>query len=193
MGRPQQTEPDDTHDPDPDTIRDPRGLLYGGDVRALQRADELRFCYRDGHGHIDARLTTAAFCPPRIFTTLEQRLFPDGDGPDRCRRIEVDAAVAGFDTARRWNEHLPGAAASVTVHLAQLDEVWRTIATSLRTGDILRLVWRADTTIPAVDGLYRDELRVEVRRGRRRFVYLLAVVVRTDGAARMIGYDEADR
>jgi hypothetical protein len=187
----QQTEPDDTRQPDAD--QDPRGLLYGGDVRALQRADDLSFHYRDGRGYIDARLTAAASSTPRIFTALQQRLCPEGDGPDRHRRIEVDAEVAGFDADRRWHEHrLPGATASTSVHLAQLDEVWQSIAAGLRTGDILRLAWRAGTTSRAVTGLYRDELRIDVQRGQRRFVFLLAVAVCTASADRMIRHGGLD-
>ena len=167
---------------------EPVGLLYIGDVRALRRAEIVTF-HSTGHGSwIHAGLSAPATGEPRIYTAMEQRLFPDADCSGRWRRIAVDADIAGFDDQRRWHErHLPGAAAFTIVDTAGVNEVWRSIAVFLRVGDVIRLRWRADNTVDrlADPGWHRDELSIGVHRGRRRWLFLLDVQVRP-GPARMI-------
>ena len=88
--------------------------------------------------------------------------------------------IAGFDDTRRWHEHhLPGAAALSVFEAAQLDEVWRSVTALLRPSDVLRLHWRADDPTDALGdpALHRDELRLGVTRGTRRWLFLLAVRV----------------
>ncbi len=175
---------------DPATGRsDPIGLLHTDDVQALRAADMVTFhTSTGGDGLIDAGLSSAAFAQPRIYTTRQQQLFQDGDRLDRRRRIEVGGEIAGFDPARRWHEHhLPGAAALTVLHAAHLDDVWRTITAQLRPGDVIGLHWRADEPSDALadPGLHRDELRLEVTRGARRWVFLLAVHVLPE-PARMV-------
>jgi hypothetical protein len=170
-----------TEHTDPGTSHtDPVGLLYPSDVQALCAADTVTFHTSASVGVIDACLSSAPFAQPRIYTTRQQRLFPDGDRLDRRRRIQVAADIAGFDQARRWHEHhLPGAAALTVFDTAQLHEVWQTITALLRPGDVLRLHWRADERSDALadPALHRDELRLGVTRGTRRWLFLLAVHV----------------
>ena len=180
MTDPHRIESDHTHPADRDEAQ--RGLLYISDVQALQRADRVSFHVENGHGHLDALLTTWPFAEPRIYTPKEQRLFPDGDTVDRRRRIEVDATIVGFDEHRQWHERsLPGTNACHTIHPARLDEVWRSVAAFLRVGDVIAVHWRADANTDHLTaaGLHRDELRIGVRRGKRRFEFLLAVSVST--------------
>jgi len=188
------TMPDSCHTPpehtcQPDVDPDPRGLLYVSDVQALQLADTVVLHHRDGVGHIDAGLTTWAFAAPRIYTARQQRLFPDADGHDRRRRIKVASDVVGYADNRRWHEHGQAAATALaTVHAAGLDDVWRTVAALLRTGDIIGLHWTAGNNSRGIDeaGLHTDELRLVVHRGRRRWVFLLDVRVGVDNTNRMI-------
>lgn len=162
----------------------PVGLLYPGDVLALRAADTVTFhTSAGGDAFIDAGLSSAAFAQPRIYTTRQQQLFPDGDRLDRRRRIAVAGAIAGFDDARRWHDHdLPGAAALTVFGAAQLDEVWRSITALLRPSDVLRLHWRADDPTDALGEavLHRDELRLGVTRGARSWLFLLAVHMRPE-------------
>jgi hypothetical protein len=181
---PNNTEPDDTKPgaAQASTADDenPRGLLFISDVQALRRADTVRVHAADGVGVIDASLTTLAGDQPRIYSATEQRLFPDTDGQARRRRIAVAADIAGFDTIRRWHDHqLPGATATTVLGCAQLHEVWRSVAAFLRVGDIVRLRWHAgiETDRLTAYGLYRDELLIEVRRGKQTWTFLLDVAV----------------
>jgi hypothetical protein len=182
-GEPGHTEPSASDD------ENPRGLLFISDVQALRRADAVQLRAADGIGLIDARLTGLAGDDPRIYTAKQQHLFPDPVGQDRRRRIEVAADIAGFDPERRWHDHqLPGATASTSIGGAQFHEVWRSVVAFLRVGDIVRLRWHAGTnTGTGTDqltarGLYRDELLIEVRRGKRLWTFLLDVSVRSPDA-----------
>jgi hypothetical protein len=184
--KPNETKPDATgpQDAAASTAEDenPRGLLFISDVQALRRADTVRVHAADGIGVIDASLTTLAGDQPRIYSATEQRLFPDPDGQTRRRRIEVAADIAGFDTTRRWHDHqLPDATATAVFDCVQLHEVWRSVAAFLRVGDIVRLRWHAgtgtDTDRLTAVGLHRDELFIEVRRGKRMWTFLLDVAV----------------
>ncbi|MEV4201070.1 hypothetical protein [Micromonospora globbae] len=163
----------------------PRGLLFVSDVQALRRAEAVSFATADGVGLIDANLTTVAGDEPRIYSATQQRLFPDPVGPDRRRRIQVAADIAGFDLSRRWHDHqLPGATACASIGGAQFHDVWRSVAAFLRVGDVLRLRWLADNTTDQMvaRGLHRDDLHIEVRRGRRLWTFLLDVTVRPQAA-----------
>ncbi len=183
MTEPRQTQPDNSHPTDRD--QNPRGLLYISDVQALQRADRVSFHYHDGQGYLHADLTTWPLPEPRIFTAKEQRLFPDSDDVDRRRCIDVDASIVGFDDERQWHERaLPGARAFHMIHTARLDEVWRSIAAFLRVGDVIALHWRADnnTDYLTAAGLHRDELRIGVLRGQRRWQFLVDITVSTRNA-----------
>lgn len=159
----------------------PRGLLFISDVQALRRAEAVSFTAADEVGLIDASLTTLVGDEPRIYTASQQRLFPEPVGPDRRRRIEVAADIAGFDLSRRWHDRqLPGAAACASIGGAQFHDVWRSVAAFLRVGDVVRLRWQADNTAGQLiaRGLHRDDLHIEVRRGRRLWTFLLDVSVR---------------
>ncbi len=158
--------------------QNPKGLLFVGDVQALRRADSVYFHAAGGVGFVDAILTSD---DPGIYTAKEQLLFPDAVARDRRRRVEVDADIAGFDTHRRWYDHqLPNTTASATIGGAQFHEVWRSIAALLRVGEVVRPRWHAgnNTDHLNVFGLHRDELLIEVRRGRRLWTFLLDVSVR---------------
>lgn len=179
-------QPEPTDEPTGDI--DPVGLLYRSDVHALRAADTVTFHTSDAGACIDACLSSAAFTEPRIYTTRQQRLFPDGDRLDRRRRIAVAADIAGFDTDHRWHEHhLPGAAALTVIDAGGLHEVWRSITSLLRPDDVLRLHWRSDAATDALPDphLHRDELRLGVTRGPLRWMFLLDVQVRPE-PARMI-------
>jgi len=132
------SDPQQTH-PDHRTDADEQGRLSSSDVHALRRADSVCFhTLPDGSARIDALLTTWAHPHPRIFTTAEQRLFPDPDHTDRRRRIPVTAAIVGFNQDGHWFERgLPGATAFAMIHADRLDDVWRTLAAFLRVGDVL--------------------------------------------------------
>ncbi|WP_426513105.1 hypothetical protein ACPPVO_22165 [Dactylosporangium sp. McL0621] len=184
MAEDRHFQPDD----DPTGAIDPIGLLYRSDVYALRAADTVIFHTSGAGACIDACLSSAAFTEPRIYTTRQQRLFPDGDRLDRRRRISVAADIAGFGTDHRWHEHhLPGAAAVTVIDACGLHEVWRTITSLLRPDDVVRLHWRADATTDAVadPDLHRDELRLSVLRGQRRWMFMLDVQLRPE-PARMI-------
>jgi hypothetical protein len=185
---PRQTDPDNTRRPE--TADDERGLLYISDLQALRRADSVVFHLTgDGTAYIDAHLSTVTHPEPRIFTATEQRLFPDIDGSDRRRRIPVTAGIVGFDDKRRWHEQgLPDATASAMIHVARLDELWRSIAAFLRVGDVVSLHWWASNNNGYITqaGLHRDELRLVIRRGRRRWAFLVKVELCPDNTARMI-------
>ncbi|WP_432830858.1 hypothetical protein [Dactylosporangium sp. CA-092794] len=185
MAEHRQTEHTDPTTSHPGSV----GQLDPNDVLALRAADTITFHTNAASvARIDAGLSSAAFAQPRIYTSRQQRLFPDGDRLDRRRRIQVGGAIAGFDDVRRWREHdLPGAAALAVFDAAHLHEVWRSIAALLRPGDVLRLHWRADDSSDALTdpALHRDELRLGVTRGARRWLFLLAVHVLPE-PARMI-------
>jgi hypothetical protein len=164
-----------------DGSENPRGLLFISDVQALRQAEAVTFHASNGVGFIDASLTALAGDPPRVYTAKQQQLFPDTAGYGRYRRIEVAADIAGYDSRRVWHDHrLPHATAVLLLGGAQLDELWRSVAAFLRVGDVLRLRWLADTTTNDLGGvgLHRDDLRVEVRRGKRLWTFLLHVAVR---------------
>jgi hypothetical protein len=159
----------------------PRGLLFISDVQALRQAEAVTFQASNGVGVIDAWLTTVVGDPLRVYTAKQQQLFPVTAGHGRHRRIEVAADIAGYDSRRVWHDHwLPHTAAVWPLGGAQLEELWRSVAAFLRVGDVLRLRWLADTTISqlASVGLHRDDLCVEVRRGKRLWTFLLHVAVR---------------
>ncbi|MEU7874279.1 hypothetical protein [Dactylosporangium sp. NPDC049140] len=184
MAEYRQFEPTD----DPTGDADPVSGLDRSDVHALQVANTVLFQTTSTGACIDACLTSAAFTEPRSYETRQQRLFPDGDRLDRRRRIPVAADITGFDTNHRWHaHHLPGTAALTGIDACGLHEVWRTIVDLLRPGDVLRLHWRADATTDALTDpdLHRDELRLIVARGQRRWVFLLDVQLRPH-PARMI-------
>lgn len=143
----------------------------------------------DGAAHLDALLTTWAHPQPRIFTTAEQRLFPDTEHTDRRRRIPVIAAVVGFDDDRRWHERgLPAATAFHMIHAARLDDVWCSITAFLRARDLLTLHWRADNNNQHLRqaGLHRDELRLHLRRAKRHWTFLIEAGAGPDTTTRMI-------
>jgi hypothetical protein len=167
--------------PDTDDRPDPHGLLYYSDVQALRRADTITVRSQDGLGSIQATLTAPDRL--RIYTAQQQRAFPDAAGFLRHRRITLDADIAGFDTDRRWHDQqLPGAAAATVIDNAALNEVWQSLAAFLRPGDVLRLRFRADSNHDPLAGypLHRDELHLLIQRGRRQWMFLLEVTVRSD-------------
>lgn len=183
-GESDHTEPDHT-EPSTSDEENPRGLLFISDVQALRRADTVHLHAADGVGLVDAYLTSLAGDEARVFTAKEQQLFPDPVGRDRRRRIEVAADIAGFDRDRRWHDHqLPGATASTVIAGADFHDVWRSAAAFLRVGDVLRLRWHAgnNTDQLTVRGLFRDELHLEVRRGKRLWTFLLDMSVRPSAA-----------
>ncbi len=182
MAEHRQADSGHTDQPAPETQA---GLLYISDVQALQRADRVSFHCHQEQGYIHADLTTWPLSEPRIYTPKEQRLFPDADGVDRRRRIEADTSIVGFDHTRRWHERaLPGASALYTIHAARLDDVWRSIAAFLRVGDVITLRWRADNNTDHLTAacLHRDELRLGIVRGQRRWQFLVDIDVATQNS-----------
>lgn len=165
---------------------DPHGILDPGDLQALRRADTVTVRAQDGLGSILATLTAPDGL--RIYTTQQQRAFPDATGYQRHRHITLDAEIAGFDADRRWHHHtLPGAAATTIIDHAALNDVWQSIAAFLRVGDVLSLRFRADSVADplAAHALHRDELYLLVRRGQKVWTLLLEVAVRP-AEARMV-------
>ncbi|GIF02000.1 hypothetical protein [Paractinoplanes rishiriensis] len=160
---------------------DPHGLLYYSDVKALRHADTITVRAQDGLGSIQATLTAPDGL--RIYTAQQQRAFPEAAGFVRHRRITVDADIAGFDSGRRWHDQLPGAAAATVIDTAALNDIWQSIAAFLRTGDVLRLRFRADSSHDPLSGypLHRDELYLIIQRRHRRWMFLLDVTVRPSG------------
>lgn len=74
------------------------------------------------------------------------------------------------------------------IHVARLDDVWRTIVALLRAGDVLTLQWRASNNNQYLRdaGLHRDELRLAIRRGQRHWTFLVDLGTSPDNTARMI-------
>lgn len=172
-------DPPDADPPDADLEPDPHGLLYASDVQALRRADTVTIHAQDGIGSIRATLNAPDGL--RIYTASQQRAFPDADGYRRHRLITLDADIAGFDATGHWHEHDLSAAATLVIEHAALHEVWQTLTAFLRTGDVPRLRFRADSVQDrlAGTGLHRDELHLLVHRGRRPWTLLLEVAVRS--------------
>lgn len=173
--------------------------LTAEDIKALRLARSVSFHVftRDGER---VSFIRASFERRRdVFTAAEQRLFPgvsEYRPEERDREIPVLEDIRGYerDGSVKYDER---ATAFSMIHAAQFDRDWQTIVGLLRPGDELTLTFTASNNSENMRrvGYHRDELRLEVKRGRReiaggrgqkRLSFLLDVSVGPNDSARMV-------
>ncbi len=163
--------------------------LSAQDVKALRQADSVSF-HKRAHG----KPTDCIQCSKRVKNPGPY------DETEKTYYVAVRGVIAGGGVpygAEGYN-------CFEMIHVAQFCEVWRTIAQSLKAGDVLTLRWSADNFRNGyVEGaritekdeyrgmeLHADALYLEVTRGegrkRRKLVFLLDVSVCVDNTARMV-------
>lgn len=170
------------------------GALTADDVRALAMADAVSFHFYEGEHYI--RPYMGSIGRKTIFTATQQRVFHDTEqvgASERSRKIPTAGSVGGYGYpgSEAWavtDVNLPHAECFESVSSARFSPVWTTLAGLLRAGDVLHLEWVADnhTYLAENHGLHSDELRLIVRRGKRKLTFALAFRVGLDNSARMI-------
>lgn len=138
------------------------------DVSALRKANDICFHHRGGEHYIRC-------------------LFrPSEDTPyETERRIDVEGRIRAYDqdvpTDRRDAFHM--------LHGSRMNPVWTTIASLLRGGDELVLVWVAgnDSEVVREAGLHQDELMLLVHRGGKpKWTFLIDARTCPDNTARLV-------
>lgn len=162
--------------------------LTAADVKALRAAEGVTFHHTRGESFIRATLNSPVSGEPRVFTASQQRLFPDASGADRARTVRCRAVIADYaelDRSRRQDDLLRS---DCYVYGSPGRDTWRTVLDLLRAGDCLMLCWVAGNNNGYLDeaALYSDELFVVIRRGQRRWTFLVAHSVCPANTARMI-------
>lgn len=150
--------------------------LNRNQIRALRSADSVSF-YTD-----DARRTT-------ITATIKAT---ESDPFEKRLDIVVES---------RFESFAPGSgskfvSAYASLLCADTSAHWQSVASTIRDGDDVRLIWSADAaTTQALRsaGFRGDVLRIEIARdgGEARFSFDLIVAVREDNTARMVKTKEA--
>lgn len=169
------------------------GTLAADDVRALATAESVCF-HRYGGEHYIRPQVGSSIDGSTIFTAAQQRVFNDtkntGSG-ERSRKIATGGSVYAYSYpgSPGWAEaNAPHVTCFESISSAQFSPTWTTVAGLLRTGDVLHLEWVADnhSYLAENHGLHSDELRLIVKRGKRRLTFALAFRVGPDNSARMI-------
>ena len=165
--------------------------LTADDVKAIRLAEQVVFRIREGKSTLEVSLDRGWGEEPRVFTAAEQRLFPMNDVlGGRLRMIEVRGSISGYHAPDETRTVFgPEARAFEMIHSAQYFDVWKTIASLLRTGDQVRLMFNADghsNEITRKAGLHVDTLSLEVMRGDRWMVFQVSSRTGWDNTARMI-------
>jgi hypothetical protein len=161
----------------------------GGDAAARLVLDDdavaaLRCCDAVDFHHTKAvrfiRATLDAIPSSRVYTSREQRLFPevrDTGAGDRARIIPVVSSVHGFserNDGETWTrDEARDVTCSALISSAHLNPLWPTLAATIRRGDVLHLLWTAndDTELLRSAGLRQDYLRLRVIRGERELTF----------------------
>lgn len=143
--------------------------LSAEDVKALRNATMVAFDHVSNGEH-------------RLRAIIEKR-----NGVFETRgelKIPARSYITKYDDQREYN------AAYALIQSAQFNDEWRTVAKTLRAGDVLSMEWRANSNGYVRDaGLNLDELMLHVYRENKRVgSYLLVVSVCPDNSARMITY-----
>ena len=124
------------------------------DIRAMRMADDVHFHTYQGRSWIAADLQN--YGRQRIYTAVEQRLFPDTQryAGERSRDIAV-ATQRLTDYSGRDGEYQAFASWCPR-------EVWLTIVAALRPGDVLGFHWVASNNSENMDAVrfHHDQLRL---------------------------------
>jgi hypothetical protein len=149
------------------------GKLDAQDIRALRDANYAVCFYHRTAGE-----------PGRVRAIREDRSGPFNGSTER--EITVPSRIAAYD-----RETLGDVATLDAYHMEhspQQSDKWQTIAGLLRPGDVLSLLWWRGNNSPALDaaGYVRDELRIQVQRGKRRLTFMLAVSNGPANSARLV-------
>lgn len=166
--------------------------LTAEDVKAIQKADQVVLRHYKGETTIEASLDRRLSDEPRIYTAVEQRLYPDPSqgSAERTRFIPVHGSLASYerDSLRRGDE---GDTGFWMTSSAQYNDVWRTIASLLRPGDDITVAFVGDA---ASNGyvkdahLHADVVRLHVTRkgAQRPLVFEVDTSICADNTARMV-------
>lgn len=177
--------------------------LTAEDLTAMKRADEVSLHLHKGGSFV--RLYVRGHGDPVVYTATQQRLYADDTNfsDRRARDLHVSASAMGYgkddgSTGWRWDSnngwmdgerHDP----PQCFYSAYDNDVWHTIAASLRAGDTLHLEWVADNNngYSREAGLHVDEVRLRAvpeRRTPRTLVrtWHLGWSVCQDNTARMV-------
>ena len=162
--------------------------LTRDDVAALRKADEIIFRSRPGASHIEAVVENGFGDQPRVYTKVEQRLFPEFESAynqERKRYLAVGTSYANYGESAPTTH----AVAFAMFCSAQFTDTWKTVASLLKVGDTLTLSWTADGNsndyTKAVE-LHADTLRLVVTRGQQRLIFLLDTSICLNNSARMV-------
>jgi hypothetical protein len=153
------------------TVLSPAELaISADDVKALRTATMVAFDHmRNGEHRLRA-----------IYEKRSDTFETRGE-----RSIAARSHITKYSDPREYNN------AFALIQSAQFNDEWKTVAKSLRAGDILAMEWRANANQYTQDaGLNLDELVLHVFRGENHRLhagtYMLVVSVCPDNSARMI-------
>lgn len=167
-------------------------VLTSEDVKAIQKADKIVLRHYEGVATIEAALDGGWGDTPRIYTAAEQRLYPAVGHLDneRARYITVTGSVSfyGEHASRRLDEKGSG---FQMFSSAQYSNVWSTVASLMRAGDVIGLAFEGDgytNDIVRKSGLHADTLYVHINRAglRKPLTILVSSTVGYDNSARMV-------
>lgn len=125
------------------------------ELRALRNADDIVFRFFNGKHTIEPIRRA-----DHSDTGFEQRI-----------EIEVGGSVENLD----WHSTAVVTSGFEMVNASQFNKEMRTIVGFLKVGDVLELKWVANNNSENMvrAGLVADELRLEVRRGKKVFYFNL--------------------
>lgn len=149
-----------------------------------------------GAGSI-VRLYVRVWNTPPIFTTRQQRLFPNTfSTTQRTRDIMVDASAHGYDneiastgwTWPSWTGAERQEPVPACFDMGSSDAMFQTIGRALKVGSVLSLKWTADnnTETAREAGLHLDEVRLVADTGTRKDEWAMGHATCRDNSARMV-------
>jgi len=153
--------------------------LTTNDIKAMRQADRICFFHSPGEGGSIKAIKEVRNADPFA---------------ERERSHEI--AVATSFRGQGAGNHL---ACFEMFHTSRFNEEWMTIASFVKVGDEITLEWYRDaksngycerTTVQSGPGcgmeLHGDALYLKIRRGDKRFSFLVSVSICPDNTARMI-------
>ena len=158
------------------------------ELAALRKADAVSFHLRDGNCYLVASKETEStpadpFAPPRRSVTITAESQVTDYTPLHWTRTY-------FSDSQYKSGKLPaGTQCFAMLHSAQYLPEWRTIASLLKVGDAIRLVWLCNAwRSPANEarGTVGDRMNVEVRRSGKVLTFRLLDYVGDNCSARMV-------
>lgn len=164
-------------------------VLTADDVKALRQAEKVVFRMTQGQATIEAGLGDM-LAEPRAYTGAQRRVFPElsTGSSDRERTIEVSGSVRG--SVEGGFDSLAAHTGFAMLHTAQYTPTWTTIASLLRVGDALMLVFDGDAHTDEnlrKARMHGDVLRLRVRRPNGRVLtFDVASSTGPDNTARMV-------